>query len=187
MVRDGLHVAYKDSKGISTIGYGFNLQDGAAAGLLRRVTSKSTGNLIAKQATLTEAEAQSLLLIAENVALRGVRNYFPQFTSIDMPRQVVLAAMVYQIGEGGFGRFGRLIAGVKAQNWDAAVESMESSQWYRSDSPQRARRMAVAMQNDTFPPSAVRSPPGQRFAVPGLPSPPEAVATGPRKPWPFDN
>jgi GH24 family phage-related lysozyme (muramidase) len=188
VLRNGLHVSYRDSKGIATIGYGFNLQDGAAAGILGRVTTKSVADLIAKTAFLTEAEAQSLLLISEFVALKGVHGYFPQFGSLDLPRQVVLAAMVYQIGAGGFGRFGRLIGAVKVADWSAAVASMESSQWYRSDSPQRARRMVVAMANDTFPPSAVPSPPGQRFAVPGLPSAAaEVPANAPRRPWPFDN
>ena len=190
VLRNGLHVSYRDSKGIATIGYGFNLEDGAAAGILRRVTTKSVPDLIAKTAYLTEPEAQSLLLIAEFVALKGVRSYFPQFSSLDLPRQVVLAAMVYQMGAGGFGRFQRLILAVKAGDWDAAVQSMESSQWYRSDSPQRARRVAVATQTGTFPASAIRSPPGQRFAVPGVTAAlgeAGAAAATPRKPWPFDN
>jgi hypothetical protein len=105
--------------------------------------------------------------------------------------------MVYQMGQGNFSKFQRLINAVKAKDWGTAVNSMENSKWSRSDSPLRARRMAVAMRNNTFPPAAIRSPPGQRFAVPGLKNAVGAVDAspvgsssampGPRKPWPFDN
>ncbi len=191
-MRNGLHVSYRDSKGIATIGYGFNLEAGAT-NVLRRVTTKSAADLIAKTAFLTEAEAQSLLLLSEYVALKGVSAFFPQFSVVDMPRRVVLTSMVYQMGQFSFGKFRRLIEAVKVKDWDSAVTSMENSKWSRVDSPLRARRMTVAMRNGTFPPSAVPSPPGQRFAVPdlksvtGSPDRPPSAPSGPRKPWPFDN
>jgi|UPI00069F1425 GH24 family phage-related lysozyme (muramidase) len=196
VLRNGLHVAYRDSKGIATIGYGFNLEAGATS-VLRSVTPKAAGELIARTAFLTEAEAQALLLVSETAALRGVRSVFPDFSAINLPRQVVLAAMVYQMGQGGFGRFQRLIGAVKARDWATAVDSMENSKWCRIDSPLRARRMSAAMRDGTFPASAVRSPPGQRFAVPdlralsGVPeksqAAPPAAMRGRRQPWPFDN
>ena len=193
IVRNGLHVSYRDSKGIATIGYGFNLEDGGAAGVLRRVTAKTTADLIAKAAFLTEPEAQSLLLISEFVALKGVCRHFPRFRVIDLPRQIVLSAMVYQMGEARFGKFRRLIPAVQAQDWPAATASMEQSKWSRSDSPLRARRMAAAMRTGAFPPFARPSPPGQRFAAlsaaDGLDTatPTEPGAPPERKPWPFDN
>ena len=199
----GLHVAYRDSKGIATIGYGFNLEDGSAAGVLAQVTTTPTTTLIAKTAFLTEEEAQALLFIAEDVAVKGVRPFFPDYVKLDMPRRVVLAAMVYQMGAERFGHFRRLIPAVQQQDWTAAVQSMEQSQWFRSDSPKRARRMADAMQTGTFPPFAVlsdgskgplmpRSRPsaasGPGGPVPTSGQPPKApVADTRRSPWPFDN
>ncbi|WP_192711435.1 glycoside hydrolase family protein [Methylobacterium sp. OAE515] len=192
VVRNGLHVAYRDSKGIATIGYGFNLEAGAY-GVLRSVTTKSASDLIAKSAFLTEAEAQSLLLLSEYVALKGVRTFFRRFDTVDLPRKVVLTSMVYQMGQSSFGKFHRLIEAVKVQDWNGAVVSMENSKWSRIDSPLRARRMTVAMRSGLFPASAVPSPPGQRFAVPGMKGvsggsdQPTPAPAGPRKPWPFDN
>ena len=193
--RAGQHTAYKDSKGIWTIGYGFNLQDPSAPGVLRRVTNKSTSALMAKADTLTEAEAQALLLIAEGIALKGVRVYFPDFAAIDMPRRVVLGAMVYQFGEARFGKFRRLIPAVKVRDWPTVVTSMQQSQWYRSDSPLRARRMVVAVRTDTFPASAILTPGGPPTAplesgLAALAMPAAATSPGGREkrsPWPFDN
>lgn len=199
VLRNGLHVAYRDSKGIYTIGYGFNLEDRSAPQVLARVTTKTTTALIAKTDYLTEEEAQALLLIAEEVALRGVRSYFPDFGALDLPRQVVLAAMVYQFGAARFGKFQRLIPAVKQGDWPTVVVSMQESQWYRSDSPLRARRMVAAMRTDTFPASAVQSTGGPPVAPAPLPEPAPASSAAvvpptplrqpvaPRSPWPFDN
>lgn len=198
VLRNGLHVAYRDSKGIYTIGYGFNLQDASAPEVLARVTTTTTAALIAKTAYLTEEEAQALLLIAEQVALRGVRHYFPDLEAIELPRQVVLSAMVYQFGESRFGKFRRLIPAVKERQWPVVATSMEESQWYRHDSPLRARRMVAAMRTATFPASAIQSPGGPPSAPlssdPGsaggdaatAPRPPR-TGPPPRSPWPFDN
>ena len=169
VLSNGLHVAYRDSKGIATIGYGFNLQDGAAAGVLRLVTTKTTADLIEKTQFLTEEEAQSLLLLAENVAITGVRSFFPDFDAIDLPRRVVLASMVYQFGAGGFGKFRRLIPAVEGRDWPTTVLSMEQSQWYKSDSPKRARRMAEAVRSGSFPASAILSADAPRDS--GVPAP----------------
>lgn len=187
-----LHVAYRDSKGIYTIGYGFNLQDGAAAGVLRLVTTKTTAALIQKQQFLTEEEAQALLLIAENVAIQGVRPFFPDFDTIDQPRRVVLTSMVYQFGAPGFGKFRRLIPAVERRDWPTAVVSMQQSRWYRSDSPKRARRMAEAMRTGSFPASATLSTTANPDSIP--PSPPQPATPLPetsapprRSAWPFDD
>jgi GH24 family phage-related lysozyme (muramidase) len=193
---NALHVAYKDSKGISTIGYGFNLEDGSAAGVLRQVSSKTTTALMAKSEFLTEQEAQALLFIAEDVAVQGAKSFFPNFDRMDLPRRVVLAAMVYQMGAARFGKFRRLIPAVQKQDWGSAVLSMHESQWFRSDSPKRARRMADAMRDGTFPLSAVLSsvahlPLSRRTPGPQGPGPSDTdpIAAGPtrRSSWPFDN
>lgn len=199
VLRNGLHSAYRDSKGIWTIGYGFNLQDSSAPGVLRRVSStKSTTALIAKTEFLTEQEAQALLLIAEGIALKGVRGYFPDFAQIDPPRRVVLGAMVYQFGAGRFGKFRRLIPAVKVRDWPTVVLSMQQSQWYRSDSPLRARRMVTAMRTNVFPASAIPTPGGPPVAPPesdltalavpeAAPVAPRSETRAQRSPWPFDN
>ena len=197
---NGLHVAYKDSKGILTIGYGFNLEDGSAPSVLRQVTTKTTTALKSKSEFLTEQEARALLFISEEVALSGVRSIFHGFNRLDLPRRIVLAAMVYQMGSGRFSKFRRLIAAVIGFDWPAAVQSMVESQWCRRDSPKRAHRMADAMRSGTFPPFAtlsgasaavsVRPPPAVPPAVP-LPvnqrPVPATSAPQRRSPWPFDN
>ena len=202
---NGLHVAYKDSKGILTIGYGFNLEDGSAPDVLRQVTTKTTTALKSKSEFLTEQEARALLFIAEEVALSGVRSIFHDYSRLDLPRRVVLAAMVYQMGAGRFSKFRRLIAAVISFDWAAAVQSMVESQWARRDSPKRAHRMADAMRSGTFPPFANLSGASAAVAMrvpatsyptsppPTVPVParqtPAPVASAPqrRNPWPFDN
>ena len=74
LLPNGLHVAYKDSKGILTIGYGFNLEDGSAPGVLRQVTTKIHFSVEEPRFEfLTEQEARALLFIApREVALKGV-------------------------------------------------------------------------------------------------------------------
>ena len=187
VLKNGLHVAYRDSKGIYTIGYGFNLQASAAPSILRRVTTKTVEALIHKTEFLTEVEAQALLLIAEDNALDGVRTYLPDYNVLDLPRRVVFAAMVYQFGAVGFGKFHRLIAGVEGRNWPAVVESMRQSQWYRRDSPKRARRMADAVEKGAFPDAATLSDQAAASAGGGQTAAPAGAPNLPRSSWPFDN
>ncbi len=183
VLKNGLHVAYRDSKGIYTIGYGFNLQTSAATSILQRVTTKTVTALMHKSEFLTEVEAQGLLLIAEDNALDGVRTYLRDYAMLDLPRRVVFAAMVYQFGAVGFGKFHRLIAGVEGRNWPSVVLSMRQSQWYRRDSPKRARRMADAVEKGVFPDAATLS---DTAAATGTP-PTASTANAPRSSWPFDN
>ena len=153
---------------------------------------------------LTEQEARALLFISEEVALKGVRQIFPDYARLDLPRRIVLAAMVYQMGSGRLMKFRRLIAAVMRLDWPGAVQSMVESQWCRKDSPKRAHRMAEAMRSGTFPPAAtmgglgsggasaasLRAPRTRAVPPPPAAEAPEAPVAAPssrRSPWPFDN
>jgi lysozyme len=113
---------YKDSEGVLTIGYGFNLE--------------SDG--------LTEYESSIVL------SARAWRRYVELLTALpwvhklDEARQAVLVNMAYNMGVVGELKFHITLDDVKAGNYDAAADEMLKSKWAEEVGP-RAHRLAQQM------------------------------------------
>lgn len=71
---------------------------------------------------------------------------FPWLTDLSDARQQVIVCMAYQLGVGGVARFKKMIAAIERADFTAASAEMLDSNWARSDSPARARRMANMME-----------------------------------------
>lgn len=120
---------YQDTKGIWTIGVGYNIEE------------KGLPNYIIDQllrTTLSEAweEARSV-----------VTNWY----RLNYARRSVLVAMVFQMGLSRTLGFKRMIAAVEAEDFDTAADEMLDSKWAREDSPARAEREADIMREGKLP------------------------------------
>lgn len=116
--------AYKDTKGILTIGVGFNLEQ---VGLY----DEEIEFILGRRIQIARAEAAEAL---------GTDFYF-----LDNTRQAVLTSMAYQMGKGGLKKFKKTLQAIRAFDYEEAAREMLDSKWHREDSPNRAKRLSEAM------------------------------------------
>jgi len=113
---------YKCPAGKTTIGYGTNLDAG-----------------------LPEDEARMLLSVrliklADELSVR-----IPWWGGLSEVRQDVLINMAYQMGVEGLMGFKNALAAMGREDWATAEAEMLDSKWARSDSPNRAKELAMIM------------------------------------------
>lgn len=121
-----LHV-YKDSKGFWTIGTGILVDERRGGGLRPEENAFILGNRI----MLKRAELIRRL---------------PWVTGLDEVRFAVLLNMAFQMGVDGLLGFKKALLLVSVGNYAKAAVEMQDSQWARSDSPDRAKRLAKQME-----------------------------------------
>lgn len=142
---EGLRLtAYRDSRGILTIGYGFNLEDTAAKAICAQLeldyAALETG------AALTQDQADAIFDFQLSRVIAGARITFPGFDSFPDQAQAVIADLIFNLGLGGFLTFRKTIALLKAGKWDAAADELVDSLWFRQV-PNRAAEDVALLQS----------------------------------------
>lgn len=127
--------AYRCTAGRLTIGVGHKLTP-------REIQSDMT--------TVSLEQAGYLLHQDIGLALAGCYGIFGRwlFDGLSEPRQRALVNMCFQMGTKGLSEFKRMIAAIMRGDWAAAYIEALDSKWARSDSPARARRVALALRAD---------------------------------------
>lgn len=97
---------YKDSRGIPTIGVGHNL--------MRPITAAAALQILSDD-------------IADHVA--DISRLLPWWKDLDDVRQRVIVSMCFNLGIDGLMGFTRMIAAIKAGDFDAAADAMLDSLW----------------------------------------------------------
>ncbi len=123
---------YKDTMGIKTIGYGFNLERaGSQEALDAAGIKKSLADLKGGKANLTKEEA-SRLMLGEMGHFQGVAKRFvgeSTWKKLSPNRQGILTNMAYNMGEGTLGKFANLKAAIQRGDWSQAQAEMKNSAW----------------------------------------------------------
>ncbi len=103
------YAPYICTAGKTTIGIGHNLDD---KGISKAVVD---------------------LLYAEDIAEveTDLKVIFDDFDTLPEQIKLVLADMRFQLGQGGFRAFRRMIAAVKNKNWPMMITQMNKSEWYK--------------------------------------------------------
>jgi len=97
---------YRDSRGTPTLGYGHNL------------------------AVSIPREAAELILRADaERTVAAVRRVFAGFDAFSTKRQLALAELMFNLGPRGLAGFRRMIAAVRAGDWEGAAREMRDSRW----------------------------------------------------------
>lgn len=123
---------YTDTKGIKTIGVGFNLQAAGAEAAIAHVGADYAA-VVAGAETLTSDQIQILynrsLLTAEAQAYLAL----PQgkFASLPPRAKSVVIDMLYNMGLTTFREFKNFIAALSQFDYGAAATAMEASLWFR--------------------------------------------------------
>ena len=109
---------YKDSMGIWTIGYGFNLEIGISEDLASRICE---------------------MIIEDRV--NDVLTAWPWIENLTPARREVFYEMAYQMGVEGLSEFKDTLKAAEAGDIPGVVAGMKDSLWYRKQAKNRAGRL----------------------------------------------
>ena len=113
---------YLDSKGIPTCGWGHALHVGS------RVPMAVCELLLAEDLKRVDSDYEKL------------KKMFPE--ELSPTRRAILKCMLFQMGLAGVLKFKRFLTSVRLGDWKGAYDDMLDSQWAKTDSPARAKRLA---------------------------------------------
>lgn len=133
--------AYRDTEGYLTVGVGHNLD--ADPVLRDKLLAAAGGDEAA--ITITQETADRLLDNDIAIAEDAVRSALPWSVSLSASRQAVLVNMAFNCGLGGLLGFKKMLAALKAKDYERAADEMKDSKWY-GQVGRRAMRLCRQME-----------------------------------------
>lgn len=122
--------AYRDSRGILTIGVGFNIDADHGGGLDDTEIDFILENRVAKAEAACKA--------------------YPWFDALSDPRKCVIVDMVYNMGAQTFAQFHGTIHCIAVGAFGGAAGGMRRSLWATQVGYQRSERLAQIMETDVW-------------------------------------
>lgn len=113
---------YRDSLGYETIGYGFLVDERKSGGIPKEV-------------------GEFWLRYNVDGVINNLRRTIPQFATMPEDVQHALVNMAYQMGTAGLLSFEKMLAAIKAKNYELAAHEALNSRWAQQ-TPNRAKRVA---------------------------------------------
>jgi GH24 family phage-related lysozyme (muramidase) len=120
---------YKDSRGILTIGIGFNLQRSDAKKKIEGLGLKFD-DVKSGKVQLTDDQIQKLFDADVEKAVSDAKGLVKNYDELPEARKRVVVNMIFNLGAGGFGKFKHLIADLEANDFEKAADEMKKSAWY---------------------------------------------------------
>jgi len=120
--------AYQDHLGYTTIGYGRLIDERRGGGISQAEAEALLSNDIARVVGLIESEIDNLHTLPERV-------------------QHALINMGFQLGVTGLMAFTKMLAALKANDWELAAEEALNSRW-AEQTPRRAHEIAKMIAGD---------------------------------------
>ncbi len=120
---------YYDTKGIPTIGVGFNLTRPDASNLVQKVGADYTQVLEGKQ-TLNATQIKNLLNYDITNAVKSARQIVRSYDNQPTQVQEIIVNMTFNLGPEGFKKFKKTISAIEAKDYETAAKEMENSNWY---------------------------------------------------------
>lgn len=122
--------AYKDSKGIWTIGVGFNLQRQDADKILASIGA-SKKELIAGRQTLNKSQMSALFKENLKTAINDAHSWIPNLSSLPKEVQLICIDMSFNMGGPTLRTFINTGQKIKAGKFSEAADLLETSRWYK--------------------------------------------------------
>lgn len=101
------YTLYKDSEGVSTIGYGHNLENNP----------------------LSEKAIEQILDDDIQKAVEAARVFVPYYEQLNDVRQEVVVEMIFNLGHTGFSKFIKMKKALSEFDYDRAALEMINSKW----------------------------------------------------------
>ena len=131
---------YQDTRGIPTVGVGFNLHRDDAPERIAEVGGNYEAVLAGKERLSHEQINQLRDGDAQRV-LQGVEALVPNFNQLRRGQRLALADMAYNIGVSGLSKFSKMLAAINEGDFQTATTELLNSD-YAQQLPRRARRNA---------------------------------------------
>lgn len=119
---------YIDTRGIPTIGVGFNLNKPGADARLKQVGANPI-KIKAGKAKLTDSQIQTLLVDDLEQAQEDAKSLIANFDKLPQTVQGVLIEMAFNLGRTRLSEFKRFLSNVSTGKWAAAAGEMLRSDW----------------------------------------------------------
>ena len=134
---------YLDTRGIPTIGVGFNLQRPDAPQKIAALGYDFAAVKAGTQA-ISDAAIDSLLGDDVDAAMQAAGTYVSNFDELNTARQAVIVDLIFNLGAHGFAAFTQTIAAIERNDFAAAATDLTNSAWAREVGA-RAHRDIAAM------------------------------------------
>ena len=141
--KDHLKV-YKDSKGIHTIGHGFNLQDATNAKVFKEVTGFPVEEAM-KGKEITKEHQEKLLEHTIAQADADVKKLVPNFDKLTPEQQDALTNFVFNVGLTTALKFKNTFGAIRRGDGKAAAHGIRNSAYYKQVG-KRAERVAQVIE-----------------------------------------
>jgi lysozyme len=129
--------AYADSKGIMTIGIGFNLEQLSARARIEALLV-DYDSLFDRRCALTDPQIDQLFGSDLDTAVTEAAKLVPDFWNQPEDVQLAVVDMIFNLGGPRFSGFVKFIAALKAKDYLTAAAEMADSKWALVDVPNRA-------------------------------------------------
>jgi lysozyme len=122
------NTVYKDSRGIPTIGVGFNLNREDSNALLTQVGANPE-QIKRGQSKLSNKQINTLLNKDLKKSKEDAKQLVKNFTSLPREVQGVLIEMVFNLGKFGLAKFKKFLDYINKKDWKKASIEMLDSDW----------------------------------------------------------
>jgi lysozyme len=121
---------YRDTKGIPTVGIGFNLNRADAAEKLSKVGA-SLANIKSGNSALSEPQIKALLIDDLGKAKADAQALIKNWQALPPSVQGVLVEMTFNLGKKGLSEFKNFLKHIENRQFDLAADEMLRSAWAR--------------------------------------------------------
>lgn len=122
---------YRDSRGLWTIGVGFNLEDPNAENVLIQSGIKAKPrDIINGNVKLSEQQLKRLFNYSLEIALNDARNFAPNFDELPSNVKMVLVDMSFNLGYPRLNQFRKLKSALAKKDFEEVKKEMQNSRWY---------------------------------------------------------
>jgi GH24 family phage-related lysozyme (muramidase) len=135
---------YKDSKGIHTIGHGFNLESPHNAPVFKQVTGFTVQEAM-KGKAITKDQQHALLEHTIAQADKDVKQLVPNYDQLEPAQQDALTNFVFNVGLTTALKFKNTFAAIRAFNGKEAAARLRKSDYYKQVGP-RGERIAKILE-----------------------------------------
>lgn len=132
--------AYYDTKGIMTIGVGFNLSRPEALPLFSML-GYDLSEIRQYGQKVDRADIFFLLDLDISSAEKDIRKVIKNFDQLSEKKQRALMNMLFNLGVTRFSRFKKMIKAIHEYDYTTASKEMLNSKWAKEDVPNRAERI----------------------------------------------
>lgn len=142
---------YKDTEGYWTIGIGQLITKNPSKDVARDELNKLMGRNCDGQ--ITQREAEELFNRSVDKARKGIlanASLKPVYDVLDEIRRCALINMVFQMGVAGVAGFPKGMRLLKEKQWDKAAVELADSRWYKTQTPNRAKRVIATFKTGTW-------------------------------------